>query len=407
MTPTCLPADAVEVADKVRDNFDPASTEWVKAELVAEPTVCARRAWPVRLWRGFASACDWTFGVVSLVIGLSILAALPGFQFLSLGYLLEASGRVTRTGRLRAGLFGVRKASRLSSILLGAWLSILPFAIVASTWRAAWLIEPEGVIARRWWIASSIVAILTALHIIGACWRGGRLRHFLWPFVRPRRIIARLRQGGLYRSARDGAWNYVAALRLPYYFWLGLRGFVGGLVWIAPPVTLMAMSQRVPALGWLGAALLVFVSLYLPFLQARFAAERRFAAFFELRTVRRCFTRAPVAFLLALWSTLLFALPLYLLKIEMVPREAIWLPSLVFLAFIFPARLLCGWACSRAERRALPRWWGFRWTSRLLMLPAVLIYVIVVFFSQYTAWHGVWSLYEQHAFLLPVPFFGL
>jgi len=79
---------------------------------------------------------------------------------------------------------------------------------------------------------------------------------------------------------------------------------------------------------------------------------------------------------------------------------------LVFLAFIFPARLLCGWACSRAERRMLPRWWGIRWTARLLMVPAVLLYVIVVFFSQYTAWHGIWSLYEQHAFLLPVPYFG-
>jgi hypothetical protein len=193
---------------------------------------------------------------------------------------------------------------------------------------------------------------------------------------------------------------------LPYYFWLGVRGFAGALLWLALPVTLLALAPRAPVLGWLGSALLAIVALYLPFLQTRFAAERRLGALFEVRAVRRYFMRAPVAFLVALWSTLLFALPLYLLKIEMVPREAAWLPSLVFLAFIFPARLLCGWACSRAERRVLPRWWGFRWTARMLMVPAVLLYVLVVFFSQYTAWHGVWSLYEQHAFLLPVPFFG-
>jgi len=40
----------------------------------------------------------------------------------------------------------------------------------------------------------------------------------------------------------------------------------------------------------------------------------------------------------------------------------------------------------------------------LLALPVAALYVLVVFFSQYTAWHGVLSLYEQHAFLVPVPF---
>ena len=41
------------------------------------------------------------------------------------------------------------------------------------------------------------------------------------------------------------------------------------------------------------------------------------------------------------------------------------------------------------------------------MLPVAAFYVLIVFFSQFTAWRGVWSLYEQHAFLLPVPFLGL
>jgi hypothetical protein len=98
---------------------------------------------------------------------------------------------------------------------------------------------------------------------------------------------------------------------------------------------------------------------------------------------------------------------LYLLKIEMVPREAAWLPSLVFLAFIFPARLLTGWALGRAVPRKTPRHWFFRWTGRLAFLPAASFYVTIVFFTQYTSWNGVWSLYEQHAFLVPVPFFGM
>jgi hypothetical protein len=41
------------------------------------------------------------------------------------------------------------------------------------------------------------------------------------------------------------------------------------------------------------------------------------------------------------------------------------------------------------------------------MLSVVWIYVLIVYFSQYAAWEGVWSLYEQHAFLLPVPFLSM
>ena len=36
----------------------------------------------------------------------------------------------------------------------------------------------------------------------------------------------------------------------------------------------------------------------------------------------------------------------------------------------------------------------------------VLVYGFFVWLSQYLSWYGVASLYEQHAFLLPVPFMG-
>jgi hypothetical protein len=78
----------------------------------------------------------------------------------------------------------------------------------------------------------------------------------------------------------------------------------------------------------------------------------------------------------------------------------------VFIAFIFPARLLTGWAFGRSLRRTTPRHWFFRWTARLAMVAITVFYAIIVYFSQYLAWEGIWSLYEQHAFLLPVPFLG-
>ena len=69
--------------------------------------------------------------------------------------------------------------------------------------------------------------------------------------------------------------------------------------------------------------------------------------------------------------------------------------------------VLAGWALACANARTEPAHWFFRWTGRLPILPVVLFYVMIVYFTQFTSWNGVWSLYEQHAFLLPVPFFGM
>ena len=249
------------------------------------------------------------------------------------------------------------------------------------------------------------MTVLFALHVVSACWRGGRLSNFFWP--RPIYSLRALAEPRAYARARDAIWDFFVGLRLPYYFWLGLRGFVGGLAWLAVPITLLAAGSRAPLVGVVGGLLLAIVALYLPFAQVRFAAENRLRAMFEPQALREHFGRAPLAFLIALVCTLLFAVPLYLLKIEIIPREAAWLPSLVFVAFIFPARLLAGWAYARARCRETPRHWLARVAARLAMLPVALVYVVIVYFTQFTSWHGIASLYEQHAFLVPVPFLGL
>jgi len=352
------------------------------------------------------SGLEWLFGVITLLVGLSVLAATPVLQFLSLGYLLEASGRIARTGRIRDGFIGVRRAARMGDIVLGAWLVLLPLRLIATLARSARIIDPEGEVARQWNTALLVLTILMAVHVIAAVSRGGRLRYFFWPF-NPIWLARRLWRGGYFAESRDAFWDFVTALRLPYYFWLGVRGFVGAMAWLVLPVTLLAVGSRAPIFDLPGTLLLGIVLLYVPFLQAHFAADNRFRAYFEVGAVRRQFKRAPWAFAVAFLVTLLFAVPLYLLKIEMIPREAAWLPSLVFIVFMFPARLLMGWALGRARRRATARHWFFRWTGRLSMLPVAAVYVLIVFFSQYVSWHGVWSLYEQHAFLLPVPFFSM
>ena len=194
---------------------------------------------------GVGWVLEWLFGLVSLFIGLAVLAALPVLQLLSLGYLLEAGGRVARTGKLRDGFIGVRLAARLGGVVLGAWLLLLPVRFVADMARAAEIIDPGGRASHQWRNALFVLIGLTFVQIVSACSRGGKLRYFFWPFSVVW-LIRRLWRGGYYTEARDAVWDVFMSLRLRYYFWLGFRGFVGAFAWLALPITLLAVGRAVP-----------------------------------------------------------------------------------------------------------------------------------------------------------------
>lgn len=426
---------------------------------------------PFRMWRGVCSGLEWLFGLFCLWIGLAVLATVPVVQVLSLGYLLEVSGRVSRSGRLRDGFVGVRKAARVGRLLLGTWLMWLPLRFMGSMWYSAYLIDPYSRITVGWRIAWVAATVVMAAHVLLAWYCGGRLRHFFWPllaplffgswllrkliashFLRPllqpivgsvsprllhdltnppalrdwfppAMVLAKLRRGDSFRRTRDAVWQFMVGLRLPHYFWLGARGFAGAVAWLLVPIVLLIAATKIPdgandaatgvgvLLGLVGAFLLSVVLMHLPFLQANFAAERRMAAMFDAVTVYRMFYRAPVALWFALLITLLFALPLYILKIENTPREVAGFPAAVFVAFIFPARLLTGWAVGRARKPRPPRFLVLRWLSCIgsfaAAVPVVGMFVLIVYITQYLSWYGSWSMLEQHAFLVPAPFLGM
>jgi hypothetical protein len=370
------------------------------------PTTTTR---PVPLLRGLrrvGCAFEWLFGVASMFLGLAILASSIVGSFLVLGYLLEISGRISRSGRLRDGFIGIRTMARLGGIALGGFLLWLPLYGMSIFAEDSAIIDPGGDAAKRWRLGLAVLAVVFALHVGTACLRGGQFRYFLWPFNIVW-LIRRIIRGGAYQEARDGLWDFVGALRLPYYFSLGLRGFVGALLWLVIPALLLSQGHKALIFGILGAVLLGIVVLYLPFLQARFARDNRLRAYRELRPVRHEFCRAPIAFALALSLQLLVALPLYLFRIEMIPKDLFFLEALVFLLFLFPARLLAGWAYSRPNRRAEPRPIIVRWVGRLLVWPSIIAYVAVVFSWQSIDWKGLVSLFNQHAFQLPIPFVDL
>ncbi len=384
----------------------PGESEMAAAEAMGPGTLPARR----RIGRAIASGLDWLFGLLAIVGGLAVLSVIPALNFLSLGYLLECSGRIARTGRIRDGFVGIRKASALGSLVIGTWIFILPVRFMSGMWKDAELIAPGSGAAQGWRIGLIVVTVLAVWHIAWAWVRGGRMRHFLWPA--PVKFFRWLFEGGKYRRIRDGVLDYAAGLRVPYYFWLGMRGFAGAVAWLIVPVGILIAASHLPPgaaalVSLVGAGLLMIVVLYLPFLQAHFGRTNRFGAMFELGTVRRLFRNAPIAFWTAFFILLLFALPLYLLKVELTPREVAWLPSLLFVVFIFPARLLTGWAMGRAVKRDQPRNVVFRWLGRLAAVPVAAAYVFIVYLTQYLSWHGSLSLLEQHAFLVPAPLMGL
>jgi hypothetical protein len=108
-------------------------------------------------------------------------------------------------------------------------------------------------------------------------------------------------------------------------------------------------------------------------------------------------------------SLVLLPIPLYLLKIEPPPRELVWLPTWLFIAFMLPARIACGLALRRARGRE-PRqgWWGAlsRGVARTLLFPVVVTYLAFVALSQIVSWDGLQTWVQQHAVLVPVPFVG-
>jgi hypothetical protein len=348
------------------------------------------------------SAVEWCFGFAFLMVVLAVLSAIPVLQFLTLGYLLEASGRVAR-GRLRDGFIGIPPAARLAGLALGVFVFWLPLYLLSYMADRARIIDPDGQIARRWdtWLVA--LTTLFALHVTAACLRSGRLRGFLWPF-NVFWLVGQMFRTNILRDMRDGLWNTFRKFRLPYYFWLGVRGFLGAFIWLLIPLVLLGQGHRALALGILGAITLGVVVLYLPFLQTRFARDNRFRAFFQLQKVRRDYRYAPFSFAFALTVHLLLAVPLYVWKIELIPWDLMYLEGLVFLAFMYPAHLLDGWAYARSTSRRKPAFWLWRWAGRVSVVPVVVAYVLTVFLSQHVGWNGVGSLFEQHAFLVPAPF---
>lgn len=350
------------------------------------------------------------FGIVSLVLMLALLAAVPIVNFVSLGYLLETEGRVGRSGRLRSAFPLLGLAPRIGSIALGLWLWLIPLRLLGSAAADAQLIDPAGPAAFILVALKFVAWVAITAHLCLALARGGSLGCFFRPLKNVLWLIGQLRAGSYFATASREICNFVTGLRLRHHFSLGIRGFAGAFAWLILPTALYAAVRHSEGpevlVTLVGGVLLVVAFAWVPFLQAHFAATNRFGAFRELRTVRRLFGHAPFAWLFATVVVYVLALPLYLFKIVLPPSDAMWFVTLVFVASIYPARVATGLAYHRAVRRQQAgkrSWWITRMFVRLLMLALIIAYVFLLFFTQFIGEEGKRELFQHHAFLLPWP----
>jgi len=361
-----------------------------------------------RIARGIAWLVRTLWGIVSLTVLLAFIAAIPVVNFLALGYLLEVEGRVARSGRLRDAFPLLPLAPRLGSLVLGTWLWIVPLRLLSHLLGDIHLIQPGSRADALGHVLLLTAAGLVTIHLLLAVARGGALSCFFRPIKNVLWLRQRWLQGDYWTTAEREVGAFLAGLRLRHHFLLGLKGFVGALAWLALPTLMFAAANRTEGgpvlITLLGALLLIPVLSWVPFLQAHLAAENRLGAMFELRRVRSLYRHAPFSWLITILVTLLFALPMYLFKAAIPPRDALWLVTLVFVVSIYPVKVLTGWAYHRALRQERPSHWLWRWVCWFPTLPLLAFYIFLLHFTQFIGKYGKLTLFEHHSFLVPSPY---
>lgn len=355
----------------------------------------------------------YSFAFVSLMLLLAVLAAVPLVNFFVLGYFLNVEGRIARSGRIRDGFPLLDVAPRFVTIAAGIWLFLLPIRFLSSAAIDAHLIDP-GQSADVWLHRSlMIVTVLVTIHLILALARGGSVGCFVRPFKNLFWLRKRLASGNFLSDADRAVREFLAQLEVRQHLWMGIRGFAVAFLWLFLPTALYAIAEE-PAGGqillvFLGGFLLTLVLSWVPFLQARFAAEGQFSAGLQLREVRSLFSHAPIVWTLTLIALYLMSLPLYLFKAFLLPPDAMWPITLIFVVSIYPTRILLGWAYHRAVRkRQLQRraHWIVRWLCGGTIMPLLAFYVFILFFTQFLGEQGKLVLFHHHSLLLPAPFQG-
>jgi hypothetical protein len=350
-------------------------------------------------------------GLVFLVGLLALLAAIPGLSLLTLGCLLDAEGRVARSGRIRDGFPLLAISSRTGMILLMVSIFLIPVQMLSVQAASQGIIingtplAPGGFLA-----ATRILQTLLFMHLLLAIANGGAFWNFFRPIRNCRRLLASIRRRRYLPAVDYWADRLLKLFKPVEHVMLAVKGAVGAFIWLLVPTALIALSHvprenPVPAgLGsFLGGLILIPVAAWLPLLQAHQAATGRFMAIFEVRTVRRLISRVPVRWAVATILLYALALPLYFTKIRLPAEDAMWLVTPLFVLLTYPTRILMGWVYGAGMQSQEEAWFAIRWATRLFMIPVLGFYGLILFVTPFISEAGRAAMFENHAFLLPVP----
>ena len=357
-------------------------------------------------------AVHLTFGTFCLVLMLAILAAIPGLNILTLGYLIDPQRRVAESGRLRDGFPLMVLAPRLGVICFFTLLFLVPIALGAiRVSDAAVVLSPTDVRVVRMLTFLRILQSIIAMHLMLAIARGGTVGCFLRPI---KNVLWLLRQIFTVQGREiisRGMEQVLQLVKPVHHFWIGLKAFFGAVCWLLLPTGLLvaysAPGRTNPVFGilsFLGILLLIPVTAWLPLLQVHQAVTGKFRSIFSISAARRVIRNAPLTWMLT--TVLIYAMtfPLYLTKIKLLPADALLVLTPFFILLTYPARILVAWAYHRGMSRERAAWFPLRWGIKLIMIPLLAGYAGFLFLTPFVSELGKAAPLENQAFLSPVPY---
>lgn len=367
------------------------------------------------IWKPIRSAFWFihvAFGTGCLVMVLALLAAIPGLNILTLGYLVDPQKRVAESGRLRDGFPMMVLAPRLGVIVFFSLLFLIPIRIQATRVSDAAVIlgaTHERVLQMQFNLR--ILQAIIAVHLMLAIARGGLVGCFLRPI---KNVIWFIRKTFTPRGREEmstGIEQVLQVVRPVHHFWIGLKAFFGAVLWLLIPTGLMvafsAPDRTAPIFGllsFIGVLLMIPVSAQLPMLQVHQAVTGRFRDIFSISAARRVIRNAPLSWMLTTVLMYVMTFPLYLTKIKLLPADAMFVLTPFFIVLTYPSRVLVAWAYHRGMKQIRPAWFPFRWSIRLLMIPLLAFHAGLVFLTPFVSELGKTAPLENQAFLGPVPY---
>ena len=358
----------------------------------------------------------WLFhvllGMGFLLPLLAGLAAVPALSLFSLGFMLDAEARVGRSGRFRDGFPLLPVSTRVGTIGFMVFLFLIPIMMVSASAADQAVLSRLSGSGRSGLLTGKVVLQFVVFgHLLLAIANGGSFACFLRPVRNVQRLRSRLKSGEFTATVNEWSDYLIRIFRPWHHFKTALRGAIGALCWLTIPPALLGVASSSPhqepggpaLVSILGGLLLIPVAAWLPLLQCHQAATERFSAIFDVGQVRKIICRVPVRWAIATVLMYGLAVPLYLSKVVLPPGDAFWLFTPLFIVVIYPTRILMGWVYGRGMQATDDARRIIRWPAKVFMVPLLALYSLILFSLPLISEAGPKAMFENHAFLLPVP----